>query len=222
MNKHSRIINLNYFDSYSIENCYWAGFIAADGCIYDKRQQLSIRIQERDFKHLTRFVTDIQCNNKIQHYIQNRFGSKFKMCQFTVGGIPRILQSLQKKFNITSKKTYTLKPPPLNNKKFILPFIVGYIDGDGYVGIRKNKYKNSIYHQRVISIAGTQSILNWINNQFDQIFMLKGKRFVRKIKGSRCYEYGIIGYQSQMVFDALSRLGVPKLSRKWELDVEAK
>ncbi len=220
MNKHSRKINLNYFSSLNLENCYWAGFIAADGCIYLKRQQLIVNIQDRDYPHLLRFVQDIQSNNKIRRYTQFRFNKESHMVVWTATGIPTILEDLKNNFNITERKTLSLSPPKTSDDNLILSYIIGYIDGDGCVGVRKNKYKDTVYKQRFIDIAGTKSILSWINERFNQIFTLKGQRTVRRLNKSRCYGYRIIGNQAQDIFNHLSNLNVPKLKRKWK--VEAK
>jgi len=48
-------LNENSFSKITLESCYWAGFIAADGNIYNK--YLSIELNNIDEKHLQKFRT---------------------------------------------------------------------------------------------------------------------------------------------------------------------
>ena len=55
-------VNDNFFEKTDVLNCYWAGFIAADGCIIEgkKQNQLSIGLAKKDFNHLNLFKNDIR------------------------------------------------------------------------------------------------------------------------------------------------------------------
>lgn len=60
MNKYSKNnYNLDYFLKPSIDNSYWAGFIAGDGHITKSRDKISIKLKQSDRNHLEVFAKKI-------------------------------------------------------------------------------------------------------------------------------------------------------------------
>lgn len=57
-------------------NCYWAGFIAADGCVVEskncKTKTLKIEITDSDREHLKKFADDVEFNGEIKSGIVKR------------------------------------------------------------------------------------------------------------------------------------------------------
>jgi hypothetical protein len=118
----------NFFSVPNILNSYWAGFIAADGCIRGYHDHyLSLGLSKKDISHLEKFKRDLRLSNKITIY------DKHNSC-ITGLSSNKICDDLKNNFNITPRKSKTLKPPNIKNKTNILSFIAGYIDGDGSVG----------------------------------------------------------------------------------------
>lgn len=147
----SRLRKYFHDDNFFIKNnnqCfYWAGFIAADGYIDEIRSKIYITLNVKDKDHLIKYKNAVQYTGPISYIPSNnavcvRISSKF------------LINVLKNKFNITTKKSLTLKHPKYLTDNQARHFIRGYFDGDGY--LRKNKGHS-------LSILGTKSMLQWIN-----------------------------------------------------------
>ena len=142
------------------EKAYWLGFLAADGCNYQREYNSSIiiNISEKDRNHLEKFKQFCACDANIIDYIAFKGFSSSKGTKMS-----KIVLNSQKMSNdlidkgIVPKKSLILQPPNIE-EKFYLPFILGYFDGDGSI------YKTSQYNNYSISIEGTKEILQWIKN----------------------------------------------------------
>ena len=142
--KQRRKYNVNdcFFETPNIVNCYYAGFIAADGCIrkykgkFVETYSLSFGLSIKDKDFLIKFLNTINYEGTIRYY-ENK-GRKYVGVEIKSN---KICEDLRNNFNITERKTHTLCPPSLFGKNLIDAFICGYIDGDGSVYFSKNKNK---------------------------------------------------------------------------------
>lgn len=147
-------LNDAFFNSPNINNSYWAGFIAADGCI--TRGRVQIEINSTDTEHLKGFLRDSGCNANIYHSERSN----------SVKISPRAEQwvnDLNDNFNIGPRKSLTLEPPKGLNKSQIKAYITGYIDGDGswyYAGSGNWKYLT-------LGVVGTEPFLNWMSEHLN-------------------------------------------------------
>ena len=138
------------------EKAYWLGFLAADGCNYQREHNASIiiNIHEKDIAHLIEFQKFCGTDAEIQSYISNvGYSNNTPMCKIVLNS-KKISKDLADK-GIVSNKSLILQPP-LISEEFYKPFILGYFDGDGNIS------KTSQYNNYSISIQGTQEILEWI------------------------------------------------------------
>lgn len=138
------------------EKAYWLGFLAADGCNYQREHNASIiiSIHEKDIEHLNKFKQFCGTNAEIKSYIgYEGFSNQTPMCKITLNS-KRISNDLIDK-GILPNKSLILQPPNIS-KEFYKPFILGYFDGDGSIS------KTSQYNNYSISIQGTKEILTWI------------------------------------------------------------
>ena len=122
-------INQDYFSVPNLENSYVAGFIAADGNIHKSKNKLRIDLQIRDAEYLQNIVllfSDKKITTTKRNYRSISLWSW------------KIISDLQKNFNITPNKSLTLKPPKLEGQN-ALAFIIGNLDGDGSIIIRKDR-----------------------------------------------------------------------------------
>lgn len=155
--------NHKYKANYSIfenidtaEKAYWLGFLAADGCNYQRSENASIiiNIHQKDKEHLEKFLSFCDSNVLIQEYSQNfGYSNQTPMCKIVLNS-KKMSEDLADK-GIIPNKSLVLKPPKIQ-KNFYLPFILGYFDGDGSIN------KTSQYNNYSISIQGTKEILEWI------------------------------------------------------------
>jgi hypothetical protein len=198
-------VNHHAFDKLTLTSCYWAGYIAADGCIKDKSNtypnfQLNFHVNRRDRRQLSLIKCFLQANNPIYHYND---GS----CELSINQLNHLANVLRVRFNITTRKSLTLMPPLITNN-FALAFIVGYIDGDGC--IRKDKYKHNILHLR-----GTQEVLKWICMIFDKLDSGNHYCTSKPRLHDGYWSYTISGHRAIRILNQLKSLDIPKMPRKW-------
>lgn len=161
--------NKKYFSLLNEECCYWAGFIAADGCIHDGHgHYISINLSNIDLKHLDLFKEGIQYTGSIGTYQNDS--------SIVIHNAIEIITDLQNYFSITSRKSLTLKPPSLLNENHIRAFIRGYMDGDGSIS-KHNKSLN-------VSFVGTYEMIKWIKNNINKFVSQSKNPSIFDIKNS--------------------------------------
>ena len=138
------------------EKAYWLGFLAADGCNYQREHNASVilNVHEQDIEHLKKFKEFCNTDAEIKSYIgYEGFSNQTPMCKITLNS-KKISNDLIDK-GILPNKSLILQPPHIL-EDFYKPFILGYFDGDGSIS------KTSQYNNYSISIQGTKEILAWI------------------------------------------------------------
>jgi hypothetical protein len=144
-----------FFSQDTPESFYWAGFIAADGCIKKSRgnTQLKIEISVYDLVHLKKFVSAIKFTGKIENV-------KWRSTNGVVARITskQIAQDLER-FNIVPRKTliYTF-PEWLINHPMVNHFMRGYFDGDGSVWFYLPKLNKT--QVLAFEMLGTENFVN--------------------------------------------------------------
>ena len=199
--KRKTTVNENFFSKPNLLNSYWAGFIAADGCIFKKNKgsMLTIHLNKKDKKLLNKFKKDIQFSGKIVNK------TKTNSCQIFIHR-DNICKDLMKNFNITPRKSLTLKPPKGLTKRQALAYIVGYIDGDGCISQQHNKPK--------LSIIGTQELLKWAHLTLNLQIAFK-KIPIRKVKNHKIYTYVLYSNKAIKALQILNTAYKSTLNRKW-------
>ena len=143
----------------SAEKAYWLGFIAADGCVYTREKNSTIRIQLNviDKQHLEKFKAFMNSNVNILDIVQTTgYASKEKpsymsAIAFNSNEMANDLINL----GIVPNKSKILQAPKIK-EEFYLPYILGYFDGDGSLV----KFSNGEYN---INITGAKDTIEWIN-----------------------------------------------------------
>jgi hypothetical protein len=156
--------NSNFFSEPNILNSYWAGFIAADGCI--STVNLLIDIHLRDIEHLEQLKTDLNYTGNVT--VSKRNSAKLQVRD------KKIVEDLKKNFNITERKTHTLQPPMIEEIDYIKAFIIGYIDGDGCIGYYKPRSKTEPKKPYLV-ITSNIFICAWISNIISEHTNIQGK-----------------------------------------------
>lgn len=116
--------NINFFDEYTKESCYWAGFIAADGNIKKNRNSVNIHLQLSDLSHLEKFAQVINFEGNIEKTDNS--------CRITIDG-EWYVKKLEENFGIIPQKTFIITFPTKMPKIFMADYLRGYFDGDGCV-----------------------------------------------------------------------------------------
>jgi hypothetical protein len=194
--KAKRIYNANseYFCGDDLEVFYWAGFLAADGCINGKRLQLSVNI--KDIDHLKKFKSALHYDGKITMSHNHTY------CTIRISD-DQLIHDLEQRFNIVQRKSLTLQPPTCFKwHAEEIAFAAGYIDGDGC--IHKNR------EGRIeLSCLGTLKMMQCIRSVFfpglDTHIM----------KRDKIYRFKITGQYALDVIEQVKSFKLPLLSRKW-------
>jgi hypothetical protein len=130
---------------------YMAGLLAADGNINNKNG-VSLTLHPQDLETIEFFKKYFEYTGDIKLY-----KNKYPYC--ILNKVPKLVNTLNERFNITKRKSLTLKPPKnIPTVEHSLAYIIGYIDGDGCIYV-KDKFKQ-------IQILGTKEILDFILNTF--------------------------------------------------------
>lgn len=206
-------LNRNFFKIPTILNSYWAGFIASDGCIYSRDKQgksLVITIAQKDIRILKRFKRDLKYNGEIKKYEYMTSYGLSKSCRLSIHN-PDIVDDLQKNWNITTRKTFTLLPnKKIKNFKLFFSFLMGYIDGDGcftYFGAKK-KYLT-------IRINGTKKLLQWFKKMLTKHF---NDDFGIIYPEKSIYVLSIHKINHlKLIYQISKNIPIQKMNRKWNI-----
>jgi len=199
----------NYFDIPNMENCYWAGFIAADGCITSS-SHIKIKLSNKDSKHLQLFAGDVSFTGILYEYNRKSNFGKFPSSELYFSNGLQWITALENNFNIGPQKSLTYTHPDNLTDEQSLAFIKGYIDGDGHVS-RHPKFR--------IGAIGTLDTLTWIQQHFDRISPAKSLNKLsakpRAIKNVNAFYYEVGYNRAKIIIDVLAKLDTPTLERKW-------
>lgn len=218
-------VNDDFFEVPNILNCYWAGFIAADG--YVRKNELKIDLSLKDKTQLYRFKSDIGYQGIIHEYkVEKVYKNKkriFEACYISITS-EKIVNDLLKNFNITNKKSLILLPPNINDKNLIDAFICGYIDGDGSVCLYTN-YARKVQKSLTISMLGTHEMMLWVQNRFYEMFGKKvgcigvyNKNKDDEHKNTYKYTLGASKYV-RTLFLHFYEMSIKKMERKWSDEI---
>lgn len=202
--------NDNFWDEFSPINCYWAGFIAADGCIVrggnGEGYAVNISLQAGDKNHLKMFGEHCSSTCQIFTY-DNTINARGTVYSRIVIHNKNWQKSLEEKFNLFKRKTFTFKMPELPSE--MVPYwIAGYIDGDGCYTISKE-----CLCVGVISAVKetTQFIMDFLN-KFPRV---KGNRPKIRLDRGKYYTANVSGMSAVHAAHYLMSLPCPHLERKY-------
>lgn len=182
-----RTLNKSAFFNFTPENCYWAGFIAADGYIW-KGYNLGCELSIKDKEHLNKMRNFLQSNAEIKERERESFGKQHKYCSIQFNSV-ELVKDLEANFNITNNKSLSYQPPNLP-PNLVRHFIRGYIDGDG--GIGWHKYNNK---SRLNVYSGSKELLVWILNKLQENVEGVGDPSTKQRKNSQLYTIEFMGHQ---------------------------
>ncbi len=150
--------DVQFFDAYTAESCYWAGFLMADGCSLTKRATISVHLARKDRDHLERLMNCIKFTGRIED-------CKDGSCRLSINGSWYPV-SLQTHFSLYPRKTLTCEYPPNLPPEMDRHFIRGLLDGDGSVCFTSAPS---------VSFIGSKKIMNALSRKFSQTLFLKLK-----------------------------------------------
>jgi len=193
-NKSFILCNKDFFNTYTNESCYWAGFILADGNIRKKRNSLQIKLATVDKEHLFNFLNSIKCD---EYYRVKEYNYEHSYVSLTIS-LDEFKNNLFKNFEIGPQKTYSAIISEKIPKDKIKHFIRGYLDGDG--SITKTTVPS-------VSFVGTIKVIGYLTNYFknDLNVELKSKNDVPPINNLK-NGVGAISYSGKNAKKILTEL----------------
>lgn len=161
-----KVNHLRYFQSItSHEKAYFLGFIAADGCIVDNSARggpdsFAINIHKKDRVILDKLKDVLE----MEHGIYEISSKDQVAIRFT----NQIFCDDLKQYGLNYRKSLTMPNIlPLIPIEYRDSFILGYLDGDGWITIKRIKYKSpkgyeKIYSDPSMGFCGTKEFLQGI------------------------------------------------------------
>lgn len=160
--------NEDVFSAYNKFSCYWAGLLAADGCVYKRKDtgNLYIILGLIDKETVYNFKDFIEYTGVVSHkFVKSKFKNSDKVYETETWELRclnnKLCEDLEKKFNITKHKTYTYSPPEGVPKSLMKYFILGYLDGDGSISYFTT---NTGRKQFNITFTGTLETIHYIQH----------------------------------------------------------
>ncbi|KKM82018.1 hypothetical protein LCGC14_1323760 [marine sediment metagenome] len=179
--------NDNYFQSDLPDVFYWAGFIAADGCVKlnnKKYKQLSIGLSQKDHYQVEKFKKAIDFNGPV-HKITSQ---GYDRSEISISSA-QLFDDLSR-FNIVPRKSLIyMFPEWLIDHSLVNHFMRGYNDGDGsfYLSLSKGRTVEQLY----IALRGTKKFLTTYKQILEQNCKLrKSDKKPRLNSGIYTLEYG--------------------------------
>lgn len=203
-------VNDDFFSDLSLQNCYWAGFIAAVGYI-KKGNILKLKLSSRDIQHLEEFSKDIGFMGKIHtNEFITKNGNLSISSEISIKS-EKICEDLKNNFNIGVRKTKTYIPPILEDD-LLDAFIVGYIDGDGCIGYygrgKKQKYLNLI-------VVGTIQLCEVFRRRFETL-LGEDVSILDEKQTPHLHRIQVSGNKAEKLYNHFKNIKCPHLKRKWD------
>lgn len=210
--------NQDFFSEPNSKNCYWAGFLAADGCVAKQcgthKPYLTIAIKDTDEDILYKFKEACQYTGPITHRTINGYGkynhNTYNSSWLTIRSCDKMISDLETNFNITSAKSLTLQPPNLINIDLQLQYIIGLIDGDGCISLNNNNVLT-------FELVGTKEITEWASIVLNTLEPEYEKMTVYSRKNQKCCYINCTWNRAYKLLTKLYEVPTPyKLARKWD------
>lgn len=222
----------DFFSRDNEETFYVAGFMAADGCVKDRkgkygntRPEVYIGLAQTDKDHLEKIKQLMKAETPIRDFLIKNSKRNPKWNDTWKSEIcitsKQMVEDL-KRFNIVPRKSliYTM-PEWLKTHNLKYHFLRGYNDGDGSFYIPKLK-NGRVAEQIYFSMRGTPQFLTDVRYILEQECDLEERnKDIRISSGHGVLEYGGNGIVGKIV-DYLYQDATVYLTRKYEIAMMAK
>lgn len=151
-------LNQSYFEKIDSEvKAYWLGLIYADGSNKVNRSTFVLGLKEDDKAILELLKKDLEYNNSIKVYKDNR-GNRKDFYTLNVYS-KKICEDLEA-HGVTQNKTYTLQAPSIS-EEFYSHFLRGYFDGDGSISTTTTETN---HRKDAITFTGTSEVVSFVKS----------------------------------------------------------
>lgn len=144
-----KLFDREFFSEVNHASAYWAGFIAADGCVHGEKSTVSLGLHPDDRELLERLKLAAKLEQPITER-PNNSGRNYVWMDVTC---PQWVKALERHYFITPSKSLTLRPPTHLGWEYVWSYVRGVFDGDGHVSL-DGHYLNLI--------SGSEQFLEWV------------------------------------------------------------
>lgn len=158
----------NVFSEYNKFSCYWAGLLAADGCVYERKDSKNSYIilnliDENSvcyFKEFLKYTGMIYRRTHTTKFKNSK--REYEAETWEVRCLSnQMCEDLKKNFNIGPRKTCTYSPSNSIPKDLVKYFILGYLDGDGSISYYTTNTGRKHFN---VTFTGTYETIRYIQN----------------------------------------------------------
>ena len=170
---------------------YGVGLVSSDGCL-DSLKRRRIAFVTKDLDQLNNFI-NIMCENVIGRKLHYKFRNGCYYYFFTSEPFYTFCLNI----GLTPRKSLTLEDLNIS-RKYFADYLRGEIDGDGSIEKIKSIRKNTseVYYRLRISIYGSKGNLEWIKENINLYYNIKGSNVTYSNKGKTCYRVTYSHYSS--------------------------
>lgn len=200
--------NEEFFATPNLLNSYWAGFLAADGCVSFARPTVAVSLASKDRGHLETLKQDISFTGTVldsTSFCNLVPGRVMFTSTLAISCTWKWKRDLKNVFNVTPKKTATLGPPSGLSFPQKLAYVCGILDGDGSKGVSTNT--------PYLNFMGTKSVMCWIQETLTVLDISYGAASV--IAYGSVFRYRPSGKKVLLLESAVQDFKLPLLVRKW-------
>lgn len=191
------LCNEDFFAQDNELSFYYAGFLAADGCLKlknGKYKQVQLALAATDLNDVRRFAGNIAYMGNVKEYTlssKHLDGSNVVIADLQISS-DKLFDDLHR-FGLTPRKTHTFSMPQwLTEHALVHHFLRGYFDGDGSASTCRPRPPRTI-PQVYINVRGTEAFLTQMRNLFDANISngrWKREKPIRFNNGIGVLEYG--------------------------------
>ena len=221
LGRRAKSYNEKIFDSIDTEEkAYWLGFIFADGYIYSSPfktnegridYNFELCSSGEDKEHMQKFANFIGYDKELKlSKADNKGHTRCRICLSS-----KHLWETLNSYGCTPNKSLTLQFPDksiFTNDSFILDFIRGYIDGDGWI-----TYLDSDHKKMCWGILGTEDFLKNTSNYLNISYSLQHNHSNENESTMKFVQTGEGGYKT---LNKLYKSANIYLQRKYEKYLE--
>ena len=204
MNRRQYDINDDYFCHESPNMAYLLGFIAADGSISKRENELKIGLSAVDKEFLQTLATEMGSNRQVKEYTN---AAGYNCCEWHCSS--KKIKDTLAKYNIVPAKTYTFTFPRHLKREYWIDFIRGYFDGDGCISTAG---KSALRWQIV---AANKDVLQTIIDYFWEEYNIP-KVSIQEKGSTPCYYFQYSTSATKQIYKILYRENSLYLPRKKE------
>ena len=188
-----------FFEEPTKLNSYIGGVLCSDGYVHKNEVGLEMQLADKTYvSNLARILSsEINVFERTESV-----GFKFAS--------PKVVSDLNSVFNMTERKSLTLKPPNLSDENHIRAYILGQWDGDG-----SNYYSTNGYLTTKFGCSSLE-LVEWVRDQLPVRLNIESDNRINKYTTGYWY-IRTSGKKALEIHDYLHDPTLPILGRKWGL-----